>query len=141
MPDEVPVSIKVGVTSGCFHREHSPQAYALIDQQLAALEPGEDAFAFEEHESGPEVLAYVSLAGGILGFAASVIALVTAIVQSRAAGIQKGDHPRDPLRLKIRRTRRNGEFEEEVVLELDWHDSVAQDQVEAALTVAAMKGT
>ena len=27
-PGEVPVSIKVRVGSGCFHREHSPQACA-----------------------------------------------------------------------------------------------------------------
>src|SRR6266542_4804124 len=53
--DGMPVSIKVRVTSGCFHREHSPQAYALIDQQLYSMPPDE-AFAFEEHESGPEVL-------------------------------------------------------------------------------------
>src|SRR5215218_1694897 len=43
------------LTSGCFQREHSPEAYALIDKQLYSMPP-DAAFAFEEHESGPEVL-------------------------------------------------------------------------------------
>jgi len=33
-PGEAAVSIKVRVTSGCFHREHSPRAYQFIDAKL-----------------------------------------------------------------------------------------------------------
>lgn len=34
-PDKsIPISIKVRVVSGCFHREHSPKAYELIDHAL-----------------------------------------------------------------------------------------------------------
>jgi len=55
-PGEAAVSIKVRVTSGCFHREHSPRAYELIDRSLAKLSGSDDSFAFEEHESGPEIL-------------------------------------------------------------------------------------
>lgn len=29
---DIPVSIKIRVSSGCFHREHSPHAYEIIDQ-------------------------------------------------------------------------------------------------------------
>jgi hypothetical protein len=57
---DVSVSIKVRVVSGCFHREHSPRAYQIIDEQFARLST--DSFAFEEHESGPELLAYATLA-------------------------------------------------------------------------------
>ena len=35
-PDDVPLSIKIGVTSGCYHAEHSPEAYAIIDAYLVA---------------------------------------------------------------------------------------------------------
>ena len=28
------ISIKIRVTGGCFHREHSPYAYRIIDTQL-----------------------------------------------------------------------------------------------------------
>lgn len=33
--DVVPVSVKVCVSSGCFHREHSPEAYRLIVRYLS----------------------------------------------------------------------------------------------------------
>jgi hypothetical protein len=39
----------VRVTSGCFHREHSPHAFALIDSQLVSVPPGA-GFDFVEHE-------------------------------------------------------------------------------------------
>lgn len=32
--DGIGLSLKVRVTSGCFHREHSPEAYTLIDATL-----------------------------------------------------------------------------------------------------------
>jgi hypothetical protein len=56
LPGEAAVSIEVRITSGCFHREHSPRAYELIDQSLRKLSPSDSSFAFEEHESGPELL-------------------------------------------------------------------------------------
>ncbi len=52
---EVPVSIKVRINFGCFHREHSPRAYQIIDRYLNSISPGECVFEFEEHESGPEI--------------------------------------------------------------------------------------
>ena len=56
-PGEVPLSIKLRVVSGCFHREHSPHAYQLIDSHLNAS-PAE--LEFQEHESGPELLVYMA---------------------------------------------------------------------------------
>lgn len=58
-PGEEAVSIKVCVVSGCFHREHSPRAYELIDRGLAKRSNA--SFAFEEHESGPEILVYLAV--------------------------------------------------------------------------------
>jgi hypothetical protein len=45
-PGEEAVSINVRVSSGCFHREHSPRAYELIDQRLLKLEDRRSEFAF-----------------------------------------------------------------------------------------------
>ncbi len=73
-PGDVPVSIKIRVASGCFHREHSPAAYALIDQQLKGIPVENRRFAFEEHESGPEVLVFVALTtAGITGRVGQVV--------------------------------------------------------------------
>lgn len=36
-PGAAAVSIKLRVNSGCFHREHSPQAYEIIDEKLRVL--------------------------------------------------------------------------------------------------------
>ena len=91
--DGLAVSMKVRVTSGCFHREHSPQAYRLIDEylQLHALE--DVRWSFQEHESGPELLLYLAVTTAGLSLAAGIINLVTAIIKARADGIKKGDHP------------------------------------------------
>jgi hypothetical protein len=100
-PNELSLSIKIRVRSGCFHREHSPHAYALIDQQLGKLLPSETGLVFEEHETGPEVLVYVAVATAGLTLAKSVIDLVTAIIKTRSAGVEKGDRPSEPLELVV----------------------------------------
>jgi hypothetical protein len=87
----VPVSIKVRVASGCFHREHSPQAYRLIDNYLARKDLSDLHFQFEEHESGPEILVYLTLTATGLGFAKSIIEFITAIIKARSEGIKRGD--------------------------------------------------
>ena len=92
-PGQLSVSIKVRVVSGSFHREHSPRAYALIDQLLTSLPPSEPGFAIEEHESGPELLVYVALATAGVTLAKSVIDLVTAIIKARSEGLEKAIHP------------------------------------------------
>jgi hypothetical protein len=136
---EIPVSIKVGVTFGCFHREHSPRAYVDIDRYLGQRSPAAANLAFEEHESGPEILTYVALGAAGLNLAAGIVGLVTAIVNARSRGIRDGDDRRDPLRLRIRRTRSGGDFEEEVVVEVDWHHAVTEEEIERALMTAATK--
>ena len=98
--DDVALSIKLRVASGCFHREHSPRAYNLIDSQLPPLSADVE---FIEHESGPELLVYVAVATAGITLAKSVIDLITAIIKARSDGIKKGDHPTDPIELIIRR--------------------------------------
>jgi len=107
------VSIKVRVESGCFHREHSPEAYRILDAQLR--KPPERGEVIE-HESGPEILVYAAVATAALSLAKSVIELVTEIFKARAAGIKKGDHPSDPLVLIVRRVDEKDEYCEDVIL-------------------------
>lgn len=97
-PGDVAISIKVRVSSGCFHREHSPHAYGIIDSKLTKLSP-EAVFAFEEHESGPELLVYLAVATAGITLVKSVVDLVTAIIKARSEGIKKGDKPSDPVEL------------------------------------------
>lgn len=121
-PGEVAVSIKVRVDSGCFHRDHSPHAYALIDEHLHRLSSSGPDFAFEEHESGPEILVYV--ASGV-ALATSIINLVAAIIKARSEGVKKGDRPAAPIELVVRRTVGPDSVQDEVVMRCDHADAVS----------------
>lgn len=129
----VPVSIKVRVTSGCFHREHSPQAYRLIDDYLTSSDLSDVHCRFEEHESGPELLVYLAVTTVGLNFAKSVIELITAIIKARSDGIKKGDRPSDPLELIIRGHSKDGEYFEEPILRIPSHQDITAKQIKEAL--------
>ncbi len=132
-PGEVSVSIKVRVDSGCFHREHSPRAYELIDEALT--QPPASMCSFEEHESGPEILAYVVVG---VGLATALINLVTAIIKARSEGIKKGDHPTDPVVLIVRRDEPGG-VKEEIVLRISSTDRVQKKQIADAIAHSLRK--
>lgn len=127
------VSVKVRVESGCFHREHSPEAYKIVDAWLRR--PPEHAEIIE-HESGPELLLYLAVAAGALSLAKSVVELVTEIFKARSAGIKKGDHPRDPLVLIVRRVDEKDEYREDVILRIGHTDAVDSGIIEKELTGA-----
>jgi len=137
--DEVPMSIKIRVTSGCFHREHSPRAYDIIDRYLASLSQDQQIFVFEEHESGPEILVYLAVTTAGITIAKSVIDLITTIIKARTEGIQQGDHPHDALRIIIRRTTKNGKFQEGEVLRFDTKDVVDEIIIEESLEKASRR--
>lgn len=127
------VSIKVRIESGCFHREHSPEAYKIIDARLRRLPKNVEVI---EHESGPELLLFLPLAREILDLAKSAIELITQIFKARAAGIKKGDHPSDPLVLIVRRVDEKNEYREDVLLQIGHMDAVDSDAIEKELTAA-----
>lgn len=133
MEDRVPVSIKVRVTSGCFHREHSPKAYEMIDNHLSNADVHDARFRFEEHESGPELLVYLAVTTAGLTFAKSIVELITAIIKARSEGIKKGDRPSDPLELIVRGHAKSGEYYEETVLRIPTGDKITRAQIEDAL--------
>jgi len=130
LPGETAVSIKVRVSSGCFHREHSPRAYELIDRSLDKLAAIDSGFAFEEHESGPEILVYLALGTAGITLAKSIIDLITAIIKARSEGIRRDDHPSHPLELIVRRVHNGQEFREETVLRIGHRDSLDETQIE-----------
>jgi hypothetical protein len=138
-PGEAAVSIKVRVASGCFHREHSPRAYELIDRSLTKLPGSDGSFAFEEHESGPEILLYLAVTTAGLSLAKSIVDLITAIIKARSEGIKKGDHPSEPLELIVRRVHDAQEFREETVLRIGHKDTVDEAKVEQQLKDALRK--
>ena len=138
-PGEAAVSIKVRVSSGCFHREHSPQAYELIDRSLKKVAAPDLVFGFEEHESGPEILAIVSLTAAGLSLAASVINFITAIIKARSEGIKKGDGPSEPLEVIVRRVHCDNEFREETVVRFGHSDAIDEVKIEQKLTGALRK--
>ena len=139
LPGEVAVSIKVRIASGCFHREHSPRAYELIDRGLGKLIPGDSTFAFEEHESGPELLVYLAVTTAGISLAKSVIDLIVTIIKARTEGIKKGDHPSHPLELIVRRVHDGNEFREETVLRIGHRDSLDEAKLEQQLKDALHK--
>jgi len=133
MEGRAPVSIKVRVTSGCFHREHSPRAYEMIDNHLSTADVQDARFKFEEHESGPEILVYLAVTTAGLTFAKSVVELITAIIKARSEGINKGDSPSYPLELIVRGHSKDGEYYEETVLRIPPGDKFTRAQIEDAL--------
>lgn len=140
-PGDTGVSIKVRVTSGCFHREHSPIAYSMIDAALRNVRRPEREFEFFEHESGPEILVYVAAATAGVSLAKSVIDLVVAILKARSGGIKKGDNPSHPVELIVRRSVDREHVADEVVLRLDHSDQIDAGQVQQRLLAALRKLT
>ncbi len=139
---DVSASLKVRVTSGCFHREHSPHAYELIDRHLASVPPSQRSeFALIEHESGPELLVYLALVTAGVTLAKSAIDLVIAIINARAEGVKQGDRPDYPVEVIVRRVCDGDKFVEETVLRLGHDDPINLSDIEARVNAALKKLT
>lgn len=136
-PGGVAVSIKVRVASGCFHREHSPLAYEILDRYVERHgAPDADVF---EHESGPELLVILALATAGVTLAKSVIDLIAAIIKARSEGIKKGDKPAEPLKLIVRRVADEDGFREEIVLTIGHEQPVDAKVIEGQVAEALKK--
>lgn len=137
----IPVSVKVRVVSGCFHREDSPHAYRLIDAALreSGLEDERDAVRWHEHESGPELLVWIPFVTAGIALSAAVINLIVSILKARSDGIKAGDRPREPLELVVRTSRPGDGVVEEKVLRFNPDDPVHAAVVSKALNEAARK--
>lgn len=135
-PGDVALSIKLRVVSGCFHREHSPRAYELIDSYLINSSPD---LEYVEHESGPELLVYSAVATAGITLAKSVIDLIAAIIKARSEGVKKGDRPADPIELIVRRVDDGNEIREEILLRIGHKDPVDSTVIEKQVDEAIRK--
>jgi hypothetical protein len=129
--ESIPISIKIRPEGGCYHRDHSPNAYRIIDEYIHSHPTGD--IDFVEHESGPEILVYLACATAGLTLTASVINLVTAIIKARSEGIKRGDHRDAPLELIVRCFDENGKLQEERVLKINSQQVINEHIIETAL--------
>ncbi|HKJ33291.1 MAG TPA: hypothetical protein VKA34_15755 [Balneolales bacterium] len=123
------VSVKVRVTSGCFHREHSPQAYSIIDE----IDYPKTENKIIEHENGPEVIAYIALATASISFLQSTISLITEILKARQQGVSQGDNPNDSLKVIVRGFDKKGRLREEEIVEVHSSDPLDKKTIERTL--------
>lgn len=130
------VSIKIRVVSGCFHREHSPRAYEMIDKHLRGASHD---WRYLEHESGPELLVWLALGTAGITLAKSVVEMVTAIIKARSEGIKAGDTAREPVEVIVRSMNADGTVREERVLRFAPDDPVVAQQIAQALNAGAAR--
>jgi hypothetical protein len=131
--EAVAVSIKLKVDSGCFCKSCCPEGHRLLAEHLR-LHPEvlKDA-RMVEHESGPEILTYMNLAGGALAFAAAVITLIVAIIQARAEGARRGDKRGYPFKMIVRRIDNQKEFKEDLLLEIPLEADINAEEIASRL--------
>ncbi len=134
---EVTVLIKVGVSSGCFHREHSPYAYKIINEYMDS-HPSKE-YLFEEHESGPEILTSLLKIAQVINFPTSVINLVTAIIKARTEGIFHGDRKNAPIELAVRTFDENGKLRKEKVLRIETGQEISKELIEKMSLISVNK--
>jgi len=125
-----PVSIKIRITSGCFHREHSPAAYRLIDEYLAKADLSDIHYQIEEHESGPEILVYLAVVTAGISLAKSIVELIIEIVKARSEGIKRGDRPAEPLEIIVRGHMKDCEYVEEKILRIPAGTTITARQLQ-----------
>lgn len=131
--NEIPISIKIRPESGCFHREHAPRAYEIIDLAISSKRIARTALV--EHESGPEILTFIPLVAAGITITAAVINLIAAIIKARAEGHKKGDHCSNaPAHVIVRTIRTDGTYREEDVIEVACTSEVTEIEIEEALT-------
>lgn len=122
------ISIKIRVDIGCFHREHSPQAYDAINKFLQA--DSSDSYGFIEHENGPEIITQIEFISSIIIISAAVIDLVNTVIKARTEGIKKGDRPNDDIELITRGFNKKGKLKEEKILRIKTGDNLSKKDLE-----------
>lgn len=79
------------------------------------------------------MLTYLAVGGGVLTLAASIIQLVTTIIQARSQGIKRGDRPNQALELIVRSVKCADEYREAVVMRVERDSSIDDEHIEKAL--------
>jgi hypothetical protein len=119
-------SIKLSPPSGCCCSHYWPETWQKVNQTIAPCGPVEhegdalikkngNAFVLESHESGPEIIVYLTLVSASAILAKSVIDLITTIIKALSS-----EHRKQPPRIKIsKRQIIKGNIEEETLIEID----------------------
>lgn len=126
-----PITIKIRAERGCFCRSHSKETNKLIDEIVRNNHTHE--FDYHEHESGPEIIAWLALGTAGLTVTKSLIDLITSIINACKEGRKKGDHQNGKLMLIVRDIYRTENSTEEVVLEIYDNDLIDSTKVKKAI--------
>ena len=125
------ITIKIRTEHGCFCRNHSRETNRLIDEIFQRNNSYE--FDYHEHESGPEIIAWLALGTAGLTVTKSLIDLITAIINACKEGRKKGDNQGGKLMLIVRDTYRTENSTEEIVLEIYENDLIDSAKVKKAI--------
>jgi hypothetical protein len=111
----------------------------MIDDYVRQADLSRIQYQIVEHETGPEILVYLSLTAAGLGFVKSIIDLITTIIKARSEGIKRGDVPNDPLELIVRGYLKDGEYFEEKILRIGPKSHPTSKQIKDALATLDVK--
>lgn len=130
---EEAISIKIRAEEGCFHKSCCPYALKMIYQKMNEMD--QEEFEYIEHESGPEIIAYISLTASGLLLVKSIIELITTIIKARFDGQKHGDgHKGSPVTLIIRKTKKGKVVIEEKIMTFSESDEVSNDIINTLIS-------
>jgi len=132
----LPITIKIRAEKGCFCRSHSKETNRLIDEIIEQDHNHE--LNYNEHESGPEIIAWLALGTAGLTVTKSLIDLITAIINACKNGRKKGDDHEGKLLLIVRDTHRTENSTEEIVLEIYDNDMIDSAKIKKQLNQALL---
>lgn len=124
------IAIKIRAEHGCFCGSHSKETNKLIDE---IFKNSHHEFDYHEHESGPEIIAWLALGTAGLTVTKSLIDLITAIINACKKGREKGDNHHGKLLLIVRDTHQTKNSTEEIVLEIYDEDLINSEIVKKAI--------
>lgn len=136
--ERIHISIKIrSVPHECFCRSHSPITNKLIDDII--MQQQNYDITYHEHETGPEIIAWLALGTAGLTVTKSLIDLVTAIINACKHGSKNGDTKKDKLILIIRDERKIENATEEFALEIYENDIITPKIIQKAIEKAINK--
>ena len=130
--EKTQITIKIRTEKGCFCPSHSPEAHSVIEEWQRS-NMGVNDIIIHEHESGPEIIAWLALGTAGLTVTKSVIDLITSIINACKRGKEKGNNLHGKLLLIVRDTYRTETSTEEIVWEIYDKDIVTNEKVRKAI--------
>lgn len=136
--ERIHISFKVrSVPHGCFCRSHSPITNKLIDDIISQQQSHD--ISYHEHETGPEIIAWLALGTAGLTVTKSLIDLITAIINACKRGSKNGDKKKEKLVLIIRDEHKTDTSAEEFALEIYENDVITPEVVQKSIEAVMNK--